>query len=272
MPDVGDPRPAVLVAEDNPVNQRVAAIMLEHLGYQVDIEVDGAGAVRAATHGTYQAILMDCQLPILDGYEATCEIRRHEGASRRVPIVAVTASMTETDRERCLAAGMNDCLVKPLTVEALAAVIARWAPDDPAPADPSAIVDGDLSAPTEPGRPVLDPVVLARLARLGEAAGEDLLARLAGLFLADADARVGALREAVAAGAATNAGLVAHTLGGASANVGATHLASLCATLAAAGAADDLAGCGALVDAVADELAAVRSALRPPEPVAAPNP
>ena len=120
----------ILLAEDQPVNQRVATAMLENLGFLVDIAADGAGAVRAAILTRYRAILMDCQIPVLDGYRATGEIRRRQGASSRTPIIALTGSATPADRERCLAAGMDDYLTKPLSVKALAATLARWAPGD----------------------------------------------------------------------------------------------------------------------------------------------
>ncbi len=128
----GSPRPEmsrhILLAEDNPINQRVATVMLEHLGFNVDVVDDGAQAVQATTSTQYQAILMDCQMPVLDGYEATGEIRRQQGVSTRIPIIAVTASAMKSDQQRCLAAGMDDYLPKPLTLKALSAVLDRWAP------------------------------------------------------------------------------------------------------------------------------------------------
>ena len=116
----------ILLAEDNPVNQRVASAMLENLGFRVDIVADGAQAVKAAAETSYSAILMDGQMPILDGYLATTEIRSHEG-SRRTPIIAVTGSAMKSDQQRCLAAGMDDYLAKPLNLSSLADVLQRWA-------------------------------------------------------------------------------------------------------------------------------------------------
>jgi signal transduction histidine kinase/HAMP domain-containing protein/DNA-binding NarL/FixJ family response regulator/HPt (histidine-containing phosphotransfer) domain-containing protein len=265
------PRPGpsghVLLAEDNPVNQRVATVMLEHLGFHVDVVADGSEAVKATTLTPYQAILMDCQMPVLDGYEATSEIRRLQGVSTRTPIIAVTASAMKSDQQRCLAAGMDDYLPKPLSLKALAAILDRWAPGgsdpaiaaDPAKHFPAPQVDPDDLA--DPTRPVLDPQVIGRLERLGEAAGEDLIGQLALLFLADADAWVVELREAFARDDAAAVVRSAHTLGGASANVGATVLARLCTSLATDSAAGDLVGGGALLEAVEAELERVRSAL-----------
>jgi two-component system sensor histidine kinase/response regulator len=119
----------VLVADDNTVNQRVAAAMIRRLGFDVDLAADGVEAVAAASRTTYDAILMDCQMSGLDGYQATIEIRRLPGASGRVPIIAVTASAMRSDQDRCLAAGMDGYIAKPLVLEALAAVLARWVPD-----------------------------------------------------------------------------------------------------------------------------------------------
>lgn len=126
----------VLLAEDNPVNQRVASAMLENLGFQVDVVADGAQAVQAAASTSYQAILMDGQMPVLDGYQATTEIRRLSQGSRRTPIIAVTGSAMKSDQQRCLAAGMDDYLAKPLNLNTLADILRRWTSDasDPPPA------------------------------------------------------------------------------------------------------------------------------------------
>jgi len=118
----------ILLAEDNPVNRKVAIAMLERLGFQVDVATDGAEAVEAARATRYRVILMDCQMPILDGYEATRQIRSLQTDAGRTPILAVTASAMKSDLQRCLAAGMDDCLPKPLTLKSLAAVLDRWAP------------------------------------------------------------------------------------------------------------------------------------------------
>jgi len=119
----------ILLAEDNLVNQRVASAMLVNLGYDVDIVADGEQAVAAATITRYRAILMDCQMPVLDGYDATAQIRSLHGESSRTPIVAVTASAMKSDVQRCLDAGMDDYLSKPVRLKALASVMARWAPE-----------------------------------------------------------------------------------------------------------------------------------------------
>jgi len=125
----------LLVAEDNPVNQRVATAMLARLGYAVDVVADGAQAVDALRRGAYAAVVMDCQMPGMNGYEAATAIRRAEGGRRRTPIVAVTASAMKGDEERCLAAGMDAYLSKPVRMEALSEALHRVL-RDPATARP----------------------------------------------------------------------------------------------------------------------------------------
>ena len=257
----------MLLAEDNTINQRVAAAMLEHLGFDVDIVADGPEAVRAAILTPYRAILMDCQIPGLDGYQATSEIRRLQGPSRRTPIIAVTASATESDEQRCLAAGMDDHLAKPLSLKSLAAVLARWAPAGSlatiadGPAVPVQAGDAAARHTADSGRAALDAHIVDRLERLGSATGQDLMGELATLFLADADMRLSALRQALADNDAAAVVRSAHTLSGSSANLGATDLARLCATLATDTAAGDLVGSSALCDGIESELGRVRSAL-----------
>jgi len=119
-------RGRVLVADDNPVNQKVAAKMLEKLGCRVDVVGHGREAVEAATRLPYDLIFMDCQMPEMDGYEATAAIRARESPGSRVPIVAMTANALAEDRARCLAAGMDEFLAKPVQFKDLSAVIGRW--------------------------------------------------------------------------------------------------------------------------------------------------
>jgi len=132
-PAAGDHRLAglhLLVAEDNPVNLQVVVAMLEGMGARVDCALDGAQAVAQCRNGTFDALLLDIQMPGMDGYEAARRIRA-EGA-RRMPIVAVTANAMSTDRDLALAAGMNDHLAKPLTRDALAAMVLKWTRPQPA--------------------------------------------------------------------------------------------------------------------------------------------
>jgi hypothetical protein len=119
----------ILLVEDNKVNQMVGSKVLENLGYRYEIANNGLEAVRAFEAGSYDAVLMDCQMPEMDGYEATGAIRRLEAdtaAVRRTPIIAMTAAAMEGDREACLASGMDDFITKPVRLEIVGTVLARW--------------------------------------------------------------------------------------------------------------------------------------------------
>lgn len=121
----------ILVAEDNRINQRLILLLLEKAGYSTQLATNGAEAVEALKRERFDIVLMDVQMPVMDGEEATRAIRAYEsgtegGESRRVPIIAVTAHAMRGDRERCLAAGMDDYLTKPLQNGALEAAVVQW--------------------------------------------------------------------------------------------------------------------------------------------------
>jgi PAS domain S-box-containing protein len=140
-PEVGGlPALRVLLAEDDEVNQAVATITLRKRGFAVEIAPDGVAAVEMAADGAYAAIFMDCQMPRLDGYDATREIRRQEAGGTRTPIIAMTASAMRGDRELCLAAGMDDYLTKPLRLDDLERVLEKWV------RTPESAEDGDAGA------------------------------------------------------------------------------------------------------------------------------
>ena len=122
----------VLLAEDNPVNQLVAIKMLEAIGCQVDVASDGLEAVRMAAGGDYELLMMDCQMPEMDGYEATAANRAAELPGARLPIVAMTANAMQDDRRRCLEVGMDDYLSKPVRAARLREMVQRWSRRDAA--------------------------------------------------------------------------------------------------------------------------------------------
>jgi PAS domain S-box-containing protein len=274
-PDPGGELPgSVLVVEDDPVNRKVLTAMLASLGYRADVADNGFDALQAIGRNQYAIVLMDCQMPVMDGYQATETLRQTEGSDSHTPIIAVTATAMAADRDRCLAAGMDDYLTKPLSLESLATVLARWAPNPSGPKDtaqpePAAHTSSDPARPdpdnnTGPAvvaAPALDAQTVERLERLGRDAGEDLMGQLATLYLSDAEIRVLAMRDALAGDDATAMVRCAHTLSGASANIGASVLAGLCAALEADGTAGNLSAGWRQLDALEAELGRVRSAL-----------
>ena len=119
----------MLVAEDNLVNQKVAVRTLEMLGCHAEVAENGALAVEAFKLRDFDVVLMDCQMPVLDGFDAARSIRGLEQGGRRVPIIAVTANAMQGDRERCLEAGMDDYVPKPVTMAALDEALRKWLPE-----------------------------------------------------------------------------------------------------------------------------------------------
>ncbi|MHB8509110.1 MAG: response regulator [Candidatus Dormibacteria bacterium] len=243
-------RSHLLVVDDNPVNRRVAARMLEKMGHRVDIALNGIEAVSAVSQVQYAAVLMDCQMPEMDGFEATMEIRRQEGDSRHTPIIAMTAGAMTGDEEKCLAAGMDAYLSKPVKAASLAACLSRW------------IGSEVSSAPVEMRRKqagtLLDQQTLSWLRELGTSEFD----KLVNLFLEDGALRIAGLREASAKGDAKTIGELAHSLKGSSATLGASVLADRCAQLQMAVLAGHEKGVLELVDAVASEFSGASAALR----------
>ena len=133
--------PIILIAEDNDINQSVAVQMLERRGYRTEIARDGLEALAALRRRPFAAVLMDCQMPELNGYDATRELRRRENGDRHIPVIAMTAHALRGDRERCLASGMDDYLAKPLRPEELDRILRRWAPRTADGADAQVPVD-----------------------------------------------------------------------------------------------------------------------------------
>ena len=199
----GDPRPRMLLVEDNAVNQRVGVVMVEKRGYRVDVASNGFEAIDAMSRGGYAAVLMDCQMPKLDGYSATTEIRRREGASERIPIIAMTADAGPGAREKCLASGMDDYISKPMVGDELDRVLRKWAPIA-AMAGQGARPAGAWAASSSAasgGRPVAvaraSPIDPAALDQLRQSATEtpDLVLEVIDLFLDEMPDRLNLLRD-----------------------------------------------------------------------------
>ena len=199
----------VLLVEDDAANQEIESIMLERLGFAVDVVADGAAAVTASAAGSYSAILMDCHLPGMDGYEATTAIRDRERPDARVPIIGLSA---HSDRQRCIEAGMDDHLAKPFALDELAHTMSRAAPPPDA----------------TPHASVLDAEIVDQLRSLAQAGNSDLLGKLQASFARDTPIRLQALRAAVAAGDAEGVAFNVHTLKGSAANLGAGDIVATC--------------------------------------------
>ena len=145
LPETQGRRRRILVVEDNAINQRVAQSTLTKLGFYSDVAANGLEAVEAVQQMPYDLVLMDCNMPELDGYEATRRLRRLGVRQHRMPVIAMTANALEGDREACLEAGMNDHLAKPVTLENLSEMLERWLPTD-ADGSPSPGTRRDLPA------------------------------------------------------------------------------------------------------------------------------
>jgi CheY-like chemotaxis protein len=201
--------------EDNPVNREVAAGMLESLGCTAVSVENGRLAIEATDTAAYDAVLMDCHMPVMDGLTATADIRRREQRSgaARVPIIALTANAMEGDRERCLGAGMDDFLSKPFTQQQLATLLRRWLA---------------LRTLPEPERrdlsrvPLVDASVLRNIAAL---ANPTLLNSMIDLYLRHSPDLIGAIETAAANMQADELSQAVHTLKSSTANLGGTRLA-----------------------------------------------
>ena len=203
----------ILLAEDNVVNQKVAVRQLQKLGYRADAVANGREALEALGRIPYDLVLMDCQMPEMDGYEATAEIRRREGALKHTPVVAMTANALEGDRERCIAAGMDDYVSKPVRPEQLAAVLERLL---------SGAGRGAADAPSVV-RDTLPPVDLERLHAVMGDDPEEVCA-IIGVYLEQMTHSLKRLDAAIASGDAAEVNSVAHNCVGVSATCGAVAL------------------------------------------------
>ncbi|MBB6628426.1 response regulator [Nocardioides sp. KIGAM211] len=242
----------VLVVEDNYVNQLVATGLLESLGCAVEVANDGAEAVEMlARPHRYAAVLMDCRMPRLDGFDATRAVRAHEPPGQRVPIIAMTASALEGERERCLAVGMDDFLTKPVDAKELERVIGSWirsaagrassglTGEAPA-AAPTPAADGPV-VPDVPSSSILDPDRMKMLDELKKD-GVSFFERTAASFMARVGDQVVAIRDAADAGDAHGLMTSAHQLKGSALNLGLPLVGATAARLEAhgdAGRTDD---------------------------------
>ncbi len=217
----------VLVAEDNLIAQKMVVRMLQQLGYETLAANNGREAVDAAAAGLCDLVLMDCQMPELDGLEATRRIRGASGKTATLPIVAMTANALKGDRERCLQAGMDDYISKPIDPDLLSALI------------------GEFLAPAEVH---LDRAMLGRLRALNRQGEPDVVRELADLFFETSPGRLERIRESFQSRNLDQLAREAHSLGSAAASLGATGLFSSCQELDALGRSGDLAPAGRVIE------------------------
>ena len=246
----------ILVAEDSPLNQQVALKQLEKLGYAAEAVADGSQAVEAHAREPYDIILMDCQMPVTSGYEATWQIRDRERESaaapeplKRVCILAMTANNQADNQEKCLAAGMDGLINKPVHLAELEAALLR------------ALADQVENRETDD---VIDPVIIAGLRQLRTPGKSDPLAELIDLFLREAPGRLDAMSDAVARNdmMSLSQTLSAVTaLKGSAGNLGARNLAALCDEIEQTAQTWKLSDTQPLIESARAEFERVRAAL-----------
>ncbi|HEY0320639.1 MAG TPA: response regulator [Pyrinomonadaceae bacterium] len=250
----------LLLVEDNQTNQQVFVSTLAQMGYKIESVANGREAIAALRAAPYDLVFMDCHMPEMDGFEATAEIRRQEPATRRTPIVAMTASALPEDRARCLNVGMDDYLTKPLHRHELSAVLERWLHVGRPLTEP-VVVNRSASASIEPGP--LEPEALRELRHLG-GTNQSFLNELIDLFLQESPERLERLSEAAAKKDVNALHHIAHTQRGACLNFGAQRMAMLCEELENTGISETTATTGEINGVLADielEFARVRRAL-----------
>jgi PAS domain S-box-containing protein len=263
-PEAADPerrkRRRILVVEDNITNQKVAMGMLRKLGYRADAAADGREAVKALETLPYDLVLMDCQMPEMDGFEATAIIRDPASFVRDhdLPVIALTAYAMKGDRERCLAVGMNDYLAKPITLPALSEMLEKWLPPETGESATTAETEG-ASSPDRTGgggqAPVFDHSGFRRRIMDDEELAQEVMAA----FLSDIPEQINALEKALARGDETAASAVGHRIKGAAANICAPALCELAVQIEAAGETGDMEGVGRLTDRLTRAFAAFKS-------------
>jgi|CXWL01.1.fsa_nt_gi PAS domain S-box-containing protein len=229
------PQGSILLAEDNAVNQEVTLGMLEVLGCPARAVENGRCAIDLLANQPFSVILMDCQMPEMDGFEATRAIRRQEqGTGTRIPIVALTAHALQGDRELCLAAGMDDYLSKPFTIEQLRTVIHRWLPasSQPTQADsPLTLLAPSPIPALQANESPVDPKSWDSITSLQRPGQPDLLAKVIGLYLKDSQELVDKILAATQGMDFASLRDTAHSLKSRSATLGAWHVADLCKQL-----------------------------------------
>ena len=222
----------VLVVEDQPLNREVAIGILASLGLQAQTANDGRQALEMLQKQRFDVVLMDCEMPVMDGFSATAAIRLREPEGTHVPVIALTADATAAGREACLAAGMDDYLAKPFRREALHAMLAHWlghkAQSEPAQEPKTA---GSMIVSPPPGEPILDGATLDALRALPRSGQKDMLEHIGELYLSDSRNLIASIEKSLGAGDSADLARAAHAWRSYNGNVGALGLARLCREL-----------------------------------------
>ena len=228
----------VLLAEDNPVNQEVAKAMLAKLGLNTVVAHDGKQALDLIQINQYDLILMDCQMPNMDGFEATARIRQQFGATHT--IIALTANATEDDRKRCIEGGMNDFLSKPYTIDQLRQKIHHWLSKGKNNSMNAVKSETVEPAPETNAKPALNPIWLGQIRELDTTGGNVLLHKILQAFLESAPNNMRQIEQAIINGDADTLRQSAHALKSSSGNIGAENLSALLKQLEADGRTREL--------------------------------
>jgi PAS domain S-box-containing protein len=256
----------VLMAEDNGVNQFVARNVLKSIGCDFEIVPNGQEALAQVQRGGYDIVLMDCQMPVMDGYDATRAIRAWEqaqGDARRIPIVALTANALVGDADTCRASGMDDHLPKPYSRKQLIGLMARWLPAHLVECAAGAAVSdaAPLAASDAPAPIALDQNALAQIRALEEDGSTAIIDELIGMYLEEAPLHLTALREAAKAKNGPELTRIAHAFKSASQNVGARHLGDLCRQLERQSKSGEIAEAAAQVRAIEEHYESIQPLL-----------
>jgi len=255
----GQGQARVLLVEDSPVNLEVAVAILESMGCVVETATNGRHALDRHAVGEYGLIFMDCQMPEMDGFEATAEIRRREALSgAHTPIVALTASVVEDGRQRCLAVGMDDYLAKPFTLDQMNAILVTWLKPVPQTGTREHL---SLVAAAPPAADPVDDDVLDALCPLQREDRPDLVQQVIASFIEGAARLLTDLEEGATAGDAPALCRASHALSSASANVGAVALSSRCQELERVAKSGAVADAARLVAAIRDDYGLVETRL-----------
>jgi signal transduction histidine kinase/ligand-binding sensor domain-containing protein/CheY-like chemotaxis protein len=212
----------VLVVEDQPLNREVAIGMLTSLGIEVETAHHGQQALDILQTRSFDAILMDCEMPVMDGFSATIAVRSREPAGTHIPIIALTADVTSAGRAACLAAGMDDHLAKPFRREALHNILSPWLGSNPV---------HSAALPKPANEPILDGATLDALRALPKRGPKDMLTHIGELYLLDSRGLIASIEQSLSAGNAAELARAAHAWRSYNGNVGAHGLAHLCREL-----------------------------------------